>query len=101
GETAIGEIGIERLHITQAGAAGGRIAHVAHSHRARQFGDRFAAGEVIRDMAQAPAAEELRAIETGDANGFLPAMLQRVEAERTSGGGLGRTYHTKDAALLV
>ena len=41
------------------------------------------------------------AVEAGDAGGFLPAMLQRVQAERGDGGGVGDVPDAEDAAFLV
>ncbi len=58
GKAAAGEIGIERLHVAQAGAAGGRVANMPGGHHARQLGNRFTGREVVGDMAQAAAGEE-------------------------------------------
>src|SRR5688572_4166093 len=52
-------------------------------------------------MAEPAAGEELGAVEAGDADRFLPAMLQGVEAERAGGGRFGCTDHAENAALLA
>ena len=100
-KTATGEVGIERLDIAQARPAGGRIANMARRHHAGQFGDRFLAGEILRDMAEPAAGVEFGPVEAGDARGFLPAMLQCMEAERGDGGGIGRIDRAEHAALFA
>ncbi len=100
-ETAARQLGVERLDVAQAGAAGGRIAHVPGGHRARQFGDRFSARKIGGHMAQAAAREELGPVEAGYADGFLPAMLQRMEAERADGRGLVRAEHAENSTLFA
>lgn len=100
-ETAAGQVGIKRLDVAQAGAPGGRITHMAHGHRAGQFGDRFAAGEIIRHMPQAAAREELRPVEAGDADRFLSAMLQGMKAQRAGGGGFRCADYAENAALFM
>src|SRR5690606_10332276 len=62
-EAAARKIGEERLDVTQAGAAGGRIAHVADGHLALELGKRFGGGKVLRHMAESAAREELGAVE--------------------------------------
>jgi hypothetical protein len=52
-------------------------------------------------MAEPAASEELGAIEAGDADGFLPAVLERVEAERADRGRLVRADYAKDTALFA
>ncbi len=44
---------------------------------------------------------KLRAVEAGDAGGFLAAMLQRVEAERDEARGVVGAPDAENAALLV
>src|SRR3546814_2065413 len=41
------------------------------------------------------------AVKGGDSSGFLPAMLERVEAERDHRGGAVGAAYTKNAALLA
>jgi hypothetical protein len=42
---------------------------------------------------------EAGAVETGDAGGFLSAMLQGVQAQRGEGRGLGRVEDAEDPAF--
>src|SRR3546814_341640 len=51
-------------------------------------------------MTQPAAREEFFAVKTGNANSFLPAMLQRVEAQRGDGGGIGSVDDAENSALL-
>ena len=44
---------------------------------------------MVADQAQAPLGMEMGAVEADDARGFLAAMLERVEAKRREGGGIG------------
>ncbi len=44
---------------------------------------------------------EARAVEADDAGRLLPAMLQRVQAERGDGGGVGHVPDAEHAAFLV
>ena len=82
-EAAAGEIGIKRLDIAQARSAGGRIAHVTCRHEAGQLGERFLRREILGDMPGPAHRIELLAVEAGDAGGFLPAMLQSMQTERS------------------
>ncbi len=100
-EAAAGQIGIKRLDVAQARSAGGRIADMPGGHDAGQFGDRFLAGKIVRDMADAAAGEEFGAVEAGDPGRFLPAVLKRVEAQRGGGGGIGRIDRAEHAALFA
>src|SRR5690606_32564589 len=52
-------------------------------------------------MAEAAAREELGAVEAGDADRFLTAVLQRMKAERAGRRRLGSPDNAEDAALLV
>ena len=44
---------------------------------------------------------EVLAVEGDDAGGFLAAVLQRVQAERGDGGGVGHVPDAEHAAFLV
>ncbi len=100
-ETAARQIGIERLDVAQARAAGGRIADVASGHHSRQFGDRVLPGEIVRHMAQAAAAVEFAPVEGGDADRLLAAVLQCMEAQRRRRGGVGGVDGAEHAALFA
>ena len=52
-------------------------------------------------MAEPAAGVEFGPVEAGDARGFLPAMLQCMEAERGDGGGIGRIDRAEHAALFA
>ncbi len=102
GEAAAGKIGVQRLDIAQALAAGGRIAHMARRHAARQLGELGLVVEHLRNVADAAPGVELRAVVADDADRFLAAMLQRVQAQRGHRRGivLGAD-HAENAALLA
>ena len=95
------EFGEQRLHVAQDGFAGGRIADMADRGVAGQAVDHLAAGEVVADQAHAALGVEALAVEGDDAGGFLAAMLQRVQAERGDGGGVGMAEDAEHAALLA
>ncbi len=101
GKAAAGEIGIERLDVAQARSAGGGIAHVARRHVSGQFGDGFGGGEVLGDMAKTAPDEEFLAVPADDSRSFLPAMLERMEAQRGRRGGIRGVDRTEDSALLA
>ncbi len=101
GKSAAGKIGIKRLHIPQARAAGRRIAHVASSHVSRQLGNRFGRGEVFRHMPEPAPRAKFRTVPRNDARGFLPAVLQCMKAKRGSSGCIGRVDCTENAALFA
>ena len=52
-------------------------------------------------MAHRPVRVEMRAVEAGDAGGFLAAVLERVEAERDEAGGVVGAPDAENAALLA
>jgi hypothetical protein len=52
-------------------------------------------------MAHRAVRMEFAPVEAGDAGGFLPAMLERVQAQRDQCGGTVRACCAEDAALLV
>ena len=59
------------------------------------------AREVIADQPLSALRVEPDAVEGDDAGGLLAAMLQRVQAERGDGGGVGMVENAEDAALLA
>jgi len=110
GKAAIGQIGKERLDIAQARAAGGGIAHMARCHLARKIGEHILIVEHMGDMADAAMREKFAffgavfatwAIKAGDADRFLAAMLQGVQAQRHHRGGRARANDAENAAFLV
>ena len=74
---------------------------MARGHIAWQMHKGLAAGKDLRDMAKAALRIELIAVKRGDSHRLLPAMLQRVEAQRHHGGGIARADDAEDAAFLT
>ena len=101
GEAAAVELGEQRLHVAQDGFAGGGIADMADGGGAGQAVDHLAAGEVVADEAHAALGVEALAVEGDDAGGLLAAVLQRVQAERGDGGGVGMAEDAEHAAFLA
>ena len=101
GKAAAFQFGEQRLHVAQDGFAGGRIAHMADGRGAGQAVDHLAPREGVADEAEAALGMEALAVEGDDAGGFLAAMLERVQAERGDGGGVGMAEDAEDAAFLA
>ena len=95
------EIGVQRLDIAKDGVAGGGVAVVADGDAAGQLLDHAGIAEIVADQAHAAMGVEAGAVEAGDPGGFLPAMLQGVQAERGDRGGVGHVPDAEDAAFLV
>src|SRR5208282_3648991 len=55
----------------------------------------------LGDQAQAPVAVQVFAVGRGDARGFLPAVLQRVEAEVGEFAGFRVAVHSHHPAVVV
>ena len=68
---------------------------------AGQAVDHLAAGEGVADQAEAALGMEALAVEGDDAGGFLAAVLERVQAERGDGGGVGMAEDAEHAAFLA
>ncbi len=100
-EAAGGELGEQRLHVAQDGAAGRRIAHMADRGGARQPLDRRRAGEMVADQPEPLLRMEPLAVEGDDAGRFLAAMLQRVQAERGDRGGVRVAENAEHPAFLA
>ena len=100
-EGAAGKVGMKRLDVAQPLAAGGRIAHVAARHLARQFGQTAGVGKNLGDMAQPAAGEELLPVIADDADCLLPAVLQGVKPQRGGCRGFLRADHAENAAFLA
>ena len=95
------EFGEERLHVAQERLAGGRIAHMPAGAHAGQAVDHMALGKGVADQAEPALGMETLAVEGDDAGGFLAAMLERVQAERGDGGGIGMAEDAEHAAFLA
>src|SRR3546814_10997984 len=57
--------------------------------------------EIAGDMPHRAVGTKFLAVKGGDSSGFLPAMLERVEAERDHRGGAVGAAYTTTAALLA
>ena len=101
GEAAAFQFGEQRLHVAQHRLAGGRIAHMADGRGAGQAVDHVSAGKGVADQAEAALGVETLAVEGDDAGGFLAAVLQRVQAERGDGGGVGMAEDAEHAAFFA
>jgi lipoprotein-releasing system permease protein len=100
-ETARGKVGEQRLNIAEARAARSRVAHVTCRHRARQLAQRGSAREVLRDVTDPAARVELLAVEAGDPDRLLSAVLQGVETESDDRRGVSRADDAEHAAFLA
>ena len=100
-ETARGQVGEQRLDIAQHRLAGGRIAVVADRPVARQAPDHRFVAEVLTHLARSVVAVEPVAVEGDDPRRFLPAMLQRVQAERRERRRVGVIPDAEHAAFLA
>ncbi len=101
GETALVEIGKQRLDIAKHDVAGGRIAVVAEGDATLQAGDHVSLVEVVADEAEAALLVEARAVIGDDAAAFLAAMLERVQAERRQRGRILVAEDAEHAAFLA
>ena len=101
GEAERIEFGEERLHVAQQRLAGGGIADMADRRHAGQAVDDLALGKVVADEAEPALGMEPVAVEGDDAGGFLAAMLERMQAERGDGGGIGMAENAEHAAFLA
>src|SRR5664280_2614567 len=101
GEAAAFQFREQRLHVAQHRFARCRIAHVPDRRGAGQAVDHFPPRERVADQAEAAFGMETLAVETDDAGGFLAAMLERVQAERGDGGGVGMAENAEHAAFFA
>ena len=102
GKAAGVEIDEQRLHVAQDGIAAGRVADVAHAP-CRPSAARSPSA-VVKLSPTRPTRRSVWkwcAVEADDAGGFLAAMLERMQAERGQGRGIGMTEDAEDAALLA
>lgn len=84
-----------------AGALAMLVWTMAGRHRAGQFGNGLTARKVLRDMAEPAARVEFLPVEAGYADGFLTAVLQRMEAKRCNRSRIARAKHAENAAFLA
>ena len=101
GKAAAFQFRKQRLHVAQHRFAGGRIAHMADGRGAGQAVDHLAPREGVADETEPALGMEALAVEGNDAGGFLAAVLERVQAERGDGGGVGMVEDAEDAAFLA
>ncbi|EAU66753.1 hypothetical protein STIAU_2398 [Stigmatella aurantiaca DW4/3-1] len=85
------------LGILELAAARGGVAHVADGRAAQQLlqGGR---GEDVRHQPHLPVEAQRVPIRRDNARRFLPAVLQRMQAQVGQVGGLGMTDDSEDAA---
>ena len=98
-DLAVRAVDQDRLRVEQLALARRRIAHVSDRQRSGQAGQRFAV-EDVGDVAHLAGDAHLRAVGRGNAGAFLPAMLQRIQAEIRHVGRFGVTEDAEDAALV-
>src|SRR3546814_71989 len=94
-------VGIERLDVAQRRLARGRVAVVADRGVAGQPRDHLAVGEDVADQPEGAVRMEVQPVEGDDACGLLPAMLERMQAERGQRGGVVASEDAEHAAFLV
>ena len=80
GKAAGVDFGKKRLNIAQNCAARGGVAHMANGYGAWKAGDGCRRRKMISNQAVAPLGAETLPVKGDNAGGFLPAMLQGVEA---------------------
>ncbi len=101
GEAAICQIGEDGLYIAEHGAAGGGVAVMADGGVALKAFDDFFGREIIANLAHALVAVEMAAVMADDPGGFLPAMLQGMQAKGDEGGRLRMAIDAENAAFLM
>jgi hypothetical protein len=101
GEASEVELGEQRLHVAQDGGAGGGVARMTHGHVAGEARHHRFIVEVLGDMAHAAVAVELTAVVGNDPGGFLAAVLERMQAERSVGGSVGIADDAENPTLLL
>src|ERR1039457_3444327 len=99
-ELALVEINRDGLRVDQRGVAGRGIARVADGGRARQALDHLGRENFLH-VAEAAVQMQIDSVGGGDARRFLPAMLQRVEAEVGQLRRLGMAEDAEYAAVIM
>src|SRR5262249_56088142 len=90
-----------RSPVAEIGLSVGRIGQVARRGQAGQALGDLAAGEIIADETHPPLGMESLAVKRDDAGGFLPAVLESVQAERGDRGRIRVAEYAEDAALFT
>ena len=90
----------QRLRVLDVTSAGGRVADVSDGAASRQLVDLIGRKDVLNE-AHPAVHEELLAVARNDARGFLPSVLQRVQAEIGQIRGFIGPKHAKHAALIM
>ena len=88
------------LRVEQRRIAGGGVARVADGQRAGKL-RQHVGGEDVGDQPHGLVQLQLLAVGRGDARRFLPAMLQRVQAEVGELGGLGMAVDGHHATFFA
>jgi hypothetical protein len=101
GETAARELGEERLHVPERGAAARGIPVVADRPLALEALHYRRIGEVVADQPEVALDAELLAVKADDARRLLTPMLERVQAESRQGGGVRMAENAENAALFM
>src|SRR5436190_5159781 len=81
-KAAFGQLREQRLNVAQRGFSRRRIAHVPDGRVASELTNYVVAVEIAGHMTHRAVRMEMFAVEAGNAGGFLPAMLKRVEPQR-------------------
>ena len=90
----------ERLRVLDVTTARGRVPDVTDGAAAGQLVD-LIGGEDVLNQAHSAVDEKLLAVARNDARGFLPSVLQRVQAEIGQIRSLIGPKHTEHAALIM
>ena len=105
GDAADGEVAVEGLHVADRGlalGAGGRVAHMADAGAAGKLGHGLGRGEGVPDIAEPLDHVEAAGLVMGDdAAGLLPAMLERVQAQRHEIRGVAGAVDAEQAAFFA
>ena len=100
-EATLGKLGEQGLDVAQGGVAGGRIAVVPDRDPPDQLAHHRVAVEIARNMPHRAVGMIIAAVIADDPGGFLPAVLERVEAQRDEARRLVGAPDREDPALLV
>src|SRR5262249_48943529 len=87
GNTSGVELGEQRLDVAQHGPASSGITHVADRYAAGQVIDDLAAGKCIADEAEPALRMKTAPVKADNASSLLAAMLERMQPECRGGGG--------------
>ena len=100
GEPAPGEVGEDWLHVPQYGAALCRVSVMADGSMTRQARSEVSP-EMLSYHAQMTFRGESLAVKGNHSAGFLPAMLERMQAKRCQQAGFMISKDTEDATFLA